>query len=659
MVQSSIAGQEGMNEAKVKNAASVVITEGDESMHGNGRDSREQVAVNATQTMLSNLDTPGSAQPPWLTEHAMRKLMVQILQENQQIFKNYDPHRDSEVPEITSSKTELQPSLHTIPNGSGEVVHFTKINDKVTPTVYHSPWIGTVRVIRKSTVKKVWNTRDKVFETQHSMWQTYIRLKPASWLSRLGVDFRVSTMQALYASARIESAIEPIRFVIIPEEAYHALHQGDTTTVQKLLSDGKISLRDRNYRDDNLFKIALRHLGPSFCPEEWEQDLPLKSDVVSTALWFLAQGLTTEIQEDDDILNDWTFAQTMGEFGGDVSVNVGNMERLLLEMTEAVSPIVRAKKLLFFAIVNPEHSLHLESIIQDLLQEIPTAKELTLIKNTERKYWEDGDAALLGIECVILNGYFRLKGEAYSIETEDVEMPNVDEALKGPRQALLDLLARNPYKSESYVELMEFATNLLNLCGKLFPMLDDDFIDHVTSLACLKHCHYLWRDILQSIRYPVRDCLTRHLSTDPRLHPPLRVLLGPSKDSRASTMLVARDPYAMDDDETSDLWDSIESYDESMYDSHQSTEKPDICFVRREGTELHFDCAVTDPQFDCAGHWEAERRYWSEFNEASLRYTYKKSTKEEAGAVEPPSTPTPGLLSRLISEGASIITSIV
>ncbi|KAL9113026.1 MAG: hypothetical protein Q9187_007683, partial [Circinaria calcarea] len=474
-VQSSITGQEGMNEAKVKNAASAVITEGNGSMHGNGGDSREQVALNATHTILSNLDTPGNTQLPWLTESAMRKLMVQVLKENQQIFsKIEDSHRDSEVPEITSSKTELQPRLHTIPNGFGEVVHFTKITDKLAPTVYHSPWIGTVRVIRKSTVKKVWNTRDKVFETQHSMWQTYIHLKPASWLSRLGVDFRVSTTQALYASARIESAIEPIRFVIIPEEAYYALHQGDTTTIQKLLSDGKISLRDRDYRDNNLFKIALRHLGQSFLPEEWEKDLPLKSDVVSTALWFLAQGLTTEIQEDDDILNDWAFAQNMRDFGGNVSVNVSNMERLLLEMTEAVSPIMRAKKLLLFAILNPEHSPHLESIIQDLLQETPTAKELRLFQSTERKLRENGDLLALGIESVVLNSHFRLKAEAPYVEAKDAKKPAIEEALKGPRRALLEVLTRKSYTSSPYNNHMEYTANLLKLFSKFTSILDDD-----------------------------------------------------------------------------------------------------------------------------------------------------------------------------------------
>ncbi|KAL9115279.1 MAG: hypothetical protein Q9187_007345 [Circinaria calcarea] len=665
VVQSSIAGQEGMDEAKVKNAASVVITEGNVSMHGNGGDSREQVAANATQTMLSNLDTPGSAPPPWLTEHAMRKLMVRILKENQQIFsKIEDSHRDSDVPEMTSSKTGLHPHRQTIPNGFGEVVHFTKINDKVAPTVYHSPWVGTVRVIRKSTVKKVWDTKDKVFETQHQIWQTYIHLKPASWLSQLGVDLTIQTTQAVYGSTKIESAIEPVRYVDIPPAARYALHRGDIATVQHMLSAGEISLRDRDIRTgDNLFRIGLHHFGEFWYTDEQKKLLPSHLDIVSISLWLLSQGLKTDIQSDDSIISDWKFTEAMREHGGDVYVNVSNMERLLLEITEAESPIMRAKKLLIFAIVNPDHSRHLESIIKDLLEETPTVKEVALLQSTERKLWENGDLLNLGIECMVLNSYFTLKGEAHYTNNKDANKAAVEEALKGPRRILLDQLTRksyNPGLYNCYKEHTADQLHLLNLFSKFISILDDDgFVDHATSFACLQHSLHLWRYILQSIRYPVMDCLNRHLSTEPQLHPPLRILLGPSNDSRASMMLVARDPHAIGDEETGDVWDSIESYDECTYDSHQSTGVPDICFVRKEGTELHFDCAVMDPRFDCAGHWEAERRYWSEFNEADRRYTHKEFKEAEAEAVEPPPMSTPGILSRLVSEGASIITSIV
>ena len=98
----------------------------------------------------------------------------------------------------------------------------------------------------------------------------------------------------------------------------------------------------------------------------------------------------------------------------------------------------------------------------------------------------------------------------------------------------------------------------------------------------------------------------------------------------------------------------------NLYNSNGATENPpDICFVRREGTELHFDCGITDPQFDSEGHWEAERRYWAEFDEANHRFTYQEFTKEKTQVVEPSPTPSPSLFSRLVSEGASIITSIV
>ena len=652
-----------MDRTKPRSIASAIITQDDESMHGNWSDSKEQIAVDITQKILSKMNTCGSRNMPWLTESALRKLMVGILEDNQHIFSSHkDSPQDLGNPEVIPSKAVLEHPLHTMPNGLDKVIDFTKTSKPSLQTTYHSPWIGTVGVIRQSTVRKTWKAKEEEFEIKHQKWQTYIYLKPASWLSQLGVDLRVQTTQAMYGSANITTTLEPVRYVDIPPAALHALHQGDIATVQHLLSAGEISLHDRDFRTgNNLLRIGLHHFGAFWYTDEEEKLAPSQLDIVSSSLWLLSQGLETEIQSDDSILSDWKFSEGMRTHGADVFVNVSNMERLLLEMTENVSPIMRAKKLLLFAMVNPDHSIHLESVIWDLLKdETPSEAELVLFKNAERKWWANGDLFINGMECMLLNSYLNIRSEVQRKTDDEPKSSAFEGSLKGPRRMLLGMMAWDQCDSLSHKDQVDFIANILGLSNRFTSILDDGFSDHVSTYACRLHKVDLWHDILDGARTSAKSHIRKHVTSDLTVQHPLHIRLGVENGSHTSTTLLARDPHASKDEGSDDLWESIESYSKSLYNSHGPKGNPsDICFVRQEGTELHFDCGITDPQHDREGHWEAEQQYWSEFEEANRRYTHKEFTEEETQVVESVSKPTPSFLSRLVSEGASIVTSIV
>ena len=582
------------------------------------------------------------------------------------------PQTPNTIEGPTSFVVSIKNPLYETLNGFNSAASFTRVNGGSDLMVYHNQWIGLVKVTRKVTTTKAWRANKQAYEIENDTQKTQVLIRPVPWLFRTGADISFSAIRALYGSLKIQSTIEPIRYTIIPQAAKDAMYDGDLDSLKRMLVKGEISMYDRcQLTGANLVELCLDHLLPTFWPEEWEELETPKSAIVCVLLWLVSQGLNAEFQENRLLCrsgkdqDEWLFVQTQGLTKSKLGAAAiaENRERLAIAITEEMPPVLRAQRLLLFALANPSHSMSLKSLIWDLLED-PSEEGLTVVNQKEHAFWEQS-FPLFGMESVIISSLMKMR-KASQVTEEPLKRIMEEDARKGPRRILSKLLAEGTRLRDDCQPLVNNIANFLVL-SKEISILENSFSHHLTTFACRLNLLDIWHDILAKASLPATDLLSQHLETDDHLTKPLWI-----SSSKGSISLIARDPHTLQALEIDDFYNAIEPFQQQpIYDSHAIEGHSDICFVRQEGTELFFDCGVTDPEFDCQGHWDKEVEFWREFDAAHDRYTHielepaveQSKVGEEAGKIggvgDNSLATSPGLLSRVVAGGISVISGIV
>lgn len=377
--------------------------------------------------------------------------------------------------------------------------------EKVT-TIYHSAWVGTVTVSRAMTAHRTWSRDQKRFEKQYDLGRTSVGVQFAPWLSNRGLNIRLDELISVSGIVHPAYTLEPVRYIDIPPEAPAriALKRGDLATLQCLMSQGLLLLKDHCYSTGrNLLDISLQALQSDWSSTEMSPGITLDhtANIMETCTWLYGQGLRTELIDDNISPQDCLYL-SLQDVRGDVHANVYRMERLLLESSSNASSLPRANRLLLFAILNPQHSKELEHAIVDLVNEGIIDEDTTALEVAERDFWcqKPEDFFFFSVESIILKCMVKLARA--SRDTRTSVGPNIRiTVLTGARRVLVMLCE---VAQDEGGEGVVYVANILSLCKPL-SILDDGFGEHMSVLAYQKGFLNSWYQVLKHAGYHLGD----------------------------------------------------------------------------------------------------------------------------------------------------------
>ncbi|MCJ1434160.1 hypothetical protein MMC27_003527 [Xylographa pallens] len=366
-------------------------------------------------------------------------------------------------------------------------------SNKVT-TIYHNPLIGTVSVRRKASTSKVLCSKSSKFGVELEQSQTFIHLKLASWISDKSYDVIIDQIAPLYSAPKLSVTLEAVRYIDMPSRALDAVREGDLNLLQETISQRKFSPKDRcSFSGTTLFDISLVALTMEWIHEDSNTSPSRTPNIVKTALWLLSQGLETNENEAREILKSSLFL-SMDHDLVDRDTQIRNMEHLLLDCTANSPPVVRARMLVLFAVVNPHHSNDLDVAIWDLVNEGTTEDDVVPLQQAADMFWSTSEDHLgFGTENVILLSMLRISLNKCSNRSGRIE------ALKGPRRLVLELLrqAKSLGERENFIQ---YSASILRICRPL-AILEDGFSQFVYTAAFGNRTLDIWRCVLQSASY--------------------------------------------------------------------------------------------------------------------------------------------------------------
>ena len=245
--------------------------------------------------------------------------------------------------------------------------------------------------------------------------------------------------------------------------------------------------------------------------------------------------------------------------------------------------------------------------------------------------------------------------------------------LKGPRDVLLKGLRRAevPYLAES--DAVASFGNILRLCRICSPrILEDGFGDFLTDFACYRDSMSFWHAVLDYAGYSATAFISQHFAAEEHIRKPLRVYLTENpklqSDGHISVMLTASDPHRLEDSVSPECWEEETlPQGDCLFESHQrdwnaNYMPPVVCVLRQEGTELHFECGITDDDFSSDFDWKLEQDHLNRLQERADYYT-EYDIFADADDIQNELISTQlifkCLLSNLVKGSVSLLTSII
>ena len=535
---------------------------------------------------------------------------------------------------------------------------------------YRSRLNGAISIMRQRRVSRSWDSEQQMFELHTDNWTSEVKLKFIPWISNTGISIRLDILQALFGRPKMNITLEPVRYVHIPHEVVLAIGRGKLLRLRQFLSEGTVSLHDRDaITGMNLLDLTLSNMTWSRCYTMKSPQLFL--DVVK---WLASHGLTTKLGTGDpeDPQGESVLLLSGLHDGADPPHLERKFEyelgKFLIE-SSSMPPIVLAKTLLRFRCDYPAESQYMERHILDLVAESPWDKHCENLEAEQRKFLASGREISVDYTfvSVVLLAIMKVKQIPTVTSASDmVEWHN--QALKVARQFIMDRIAE--YEAIIWVDPAEYpcsvdySATFLRLY-KAASILDNGFGTFLVQHACRMHLLRYCYDILKESNHEAETFIAEHIANEAHIQPSLQIAFATDNASTIPgsqfVMITGRDPHIYDDEETRSAWDVLESCYQTIYESQKSAEvMHDVCAVRQEGTELHFECGITGPDYPHEGRWEAEREYWSKYDD-SLEYYTREEEKEQEPVSDKADSPKegPGWAYRLASHGFSILSTIV
>ena len=554
--------------------------------------------------------------------------------------------------------------------GSSHPVHVT--------TVYDHPWIGKIIVRRKTKQAKQWNPQHGIMERLREEQTTTLELKPAPWLAMPFASIEVQMQRSQFMNEPPKINFNPphtFPYFRMPEELCDALEAGNLEALQQALSDNVIPLGGRDHKGRNLLDMSLESFGNDYINFLYDAPEQMPA-LLKMAEWFYTQGVRTEMNDSHHILTNHLYLSVY-QTSGDIADNTYKMEQLLINVTADAPAIPRAKTLLHFAILNTDHSIYLESVISDIIDDAVTvdehrcAKDLAKLESelvALRAQWAPISAKYddypIGVEHMLLMSWIQMRRLSKFAGDGIINSAERFRHLKGPRYILLVsfLMYSEPYYSRTAIS--EPIANMLRFCRRCSPtILEDGFGDFVSKVACRSNLLGLWYEILNLAGFPAAEFISRHTASHEHIQKPLRVQLAQIADSSLphswSALLTVKDPHDLGEMQSWEQWTKQE--EQFVFNSHDTLRPPELCIVHQEGSELFFDCGITDPAFENGLDWALEQDYFDDIEEKMEYYTEEDAFTDFADPDEqiPDQTKGRSLLSHLVSGGASVLSSIV
>ncbi|MCJ1478572.1 hypothetical protein MMC13_007253 [Lambiella insularis] len=397
-----------------------------------------------------------------------------------------------------------------------KVKHFTVHNQfgflkgQTGAVSYHSPWLGTVMVSRRTTAIKEWNVDDQQYEEQKSTVQMSIKVQPAPWLLVRGYEVRLENLIARYGASSLNVALEPISYA--PLTTTYAAGTA-VKDLQGLLANRKFSTKDRDILSgQNLLEITMTELESDWgWYEVFDQTMFKKRNMIQTARWLVSRGLTYDFRESGPFLNSFMHLGPPDESLNNFEAY--ELESLLLESTESAPCLPRAKMLLLYALQNPGHSLFLMTTIQDIVIEASVNCSPHIFAIEEEEFWKSEDIFSPGIAFVVLRSMLKLAKVSQPADDKGIYKHESEVALEGPRKILYKMLCVQHELVNDEDDYTGSVANYLILC-KVIPFLGNGFGAYTSHIACKHHRLHLWLKALQKASYDptssvMKPCFTR------------------------------------------------------------------------------------------------------------------------------------------------------
>ena len=420
--------------------------------------------------------------------------------------KNTSDH-ESWLEQSQAPGKKIQEEHHTLKTGPINTdIRYESLDvsyGEASTTVYHSAWLGTITVNRATTAHRTWNKSQKNFEKHHDIKRTSVQVQFAPWISNGGINLKFDEMISMCGTSQPNYALEPVRYVNIPSETTSIIKRGELSTLQTMLSQGSLSLRDRDTTTYNLLEISLVGLRLDWLLSEIspEPSNDHVAEILETCTWLYSQGLRTEQVSNELEPRDCLYL-CLQDRRGDIRANVFRMERLLLESTANAPSLPRANRLLLFAILNPQHSKELQHAVVDLVAEAIIDEDTSVLEEVERQFWAQKPETFIwsSLESIILRSMVDL---ARLPQKSTVEIPRETriEILAGIRRVIVSLLVLARDEKEQGVP---YLANILCLCRPL-SVLADGFGQHMFAYAYKEDMLGLWCEILRQADYWSED----------------------------------------------------------------------------------------------------------------------------------------------------------
>ena len=547
----------------------------------------------------------------------------------------------------------------------------------------YDTWVGTIRIVSKFIQERSRGAKDKAFETRVEKRQGCLQFKPAPWLSRLGLDLGLHSITALYGSTNLASTLEPVRYVKFPSEFYRALRIRDTNSIRLMLSNGQISLHDKDYSTErSLLDECVSELRSYHIFREDESP----AEIVDISHWLISLGLTPNYETIDSVKAErhpaidifWEL-YSPSNYDYDES-NIVELRKLFLATADSMPTIFLAKAMVRFAFTFPSQASYMEPLIVDLIKDSVSSEDWQSLEYGFRDFWDnETKTGLPPLANIYLLCLWKVATEVESLKDIGIRTAVRMSILRPVRALLLKCMEVIEIESRSELSFEQLAATIV-IC-KEARILDEGFAEFVSKYACKFHYLEIWVATQNRLPDTMKPDNLEHEKARTCLYPPLRIRIDydAEQDNSQKTgrlRIIATDPH--DFKATNHFLDTtnhflntnnIETTKNRLYDSHEDRHNPEVCFLRQEGAELFFDCGISDPEFSHEGHWKDERYYFAEFDRELDFFTRQDTVEASSDNNEVAEAPTVdssndqterlGLVSQLASGGLSIISSIV
>ena len=350
--------------------------------------------------------------------------------------------------------------------------------------------------------------------------------------------------------------------------------------------------------------------------------------------------------------------------------HITQLRKLFLATADSMPTILLAKAMVRFAFVFPSQASYMEPLIVDLIKDSVLTEDWQSLEHGLRDFWDDEKTTgLPPFANVILLCLWKV----IQAKPPEGDPSNRISALRPVRSLVLKLIEVTESEVESHLD--EYA--MWSLAGQIVlckeaHILGDGFAEFLTKHACRSHYLETWEAIQSHLPRSIKpENLEHPLGTCSC--PPLRIrvdydLEQDEPETTRNLRIVVTDPHDFEATNHFIGTDVTEGTGNRIYDSHQDRHSPEICFVRQEGSELFFDCSISD-KFSHEDLWEDERRRLVQLDRDLEYYTYEedKAGLKEGEVAEATTNDMhserederQGLVSRLALEGLSLIAGIV